>query len=108
MPGRNRPAEPRPAKLARQPRTRGRNPKDSASTRQPARIPLPTQAAYRALQPTGFAPSCAKAAIVAKLALPVKEVADSDGIFPRSSMGHPGDITHGGARSCVLFEIKLE
>src|SRR6266567_1496857 len=105
MPGRNRTAA-QPAKFARQPRTRERNPKESASRRQPARIPLPTPV-YSALQPKGLAPSCAKAAIVAKLALAVKEVADSDGIFPRSSIGHP-DITHGGARSCVLFKIKLE
>src|SRR3989442_15622274 len=88
MPGRNRTAA-QPAKFARQPRTRERNPKESASRRQPARIPLPTPV-YSALQPKGLALSCAKAAMVAKLALPVKEIADSDGIFPRSSIGHPG------------------
>jgi len=54
----------------------------------------------------GFAPSCAKAAMVAKLALPVKQGADSEGIFPRSSIGAPGDITHGGERGCVLLKTE--
>src|SRR5712691_11580756 len=107
MPGRNRTAA-QPAKFARQPRTRERNPKESASRRQPARIPLPTPV-YSALQPKGLAPSLRKSRDGSQACLAGQGNSRFRWYF--STVVHKGtlaDITHGCARSCVLFKVKLE